>query len=827
MASKDSTKAKKYLQKYREEYSKEWPCIRKSKKGELFAFCVVCSCDISVKSGGRNDIFRHIGSEKHREIAKVRSATRGIGEYFRSVDNNESIVRAETYFTGFLVEHNLPIASSDHVGPLFRKMFPDSKIAAKYSCARTKTAAIVNAMSQHTASIVAEKARTSPFSLATDGSNDGGSDQLYPVLLSLYDDAKGEVVQALLSLPALTEGSSTGENIFKVLDQELSKEKIPWSNCVAFAADNASVMLGKKKGVASFMKNQNSQCHILGCPCHMAHNTAEKAAKSLPIAIDEFLVDVYYYLEKSSKRLKVLKSHQSLCETGVKKILKYETTRWLSMGVCIDRLLEQWKPLESFFKEEMKTNVKRTVSMKPVQKQSSSTRQSSPAAALTTQGSPSTSGNKTSKQVSPTDRPVSKTGSSACNSTTKTTQQRAASADKVKTTTLKRKSTQAPKDHCPPKLTCSGPKSTSSSGHSSVQLQESRLTRIHRLFSSPQTRLYSFFLRYSNQIFHQINLLLQREEPCVHILHRELNRVLQELLLRFVKPSVVMKFSSDLKSEEYVKEENQKSDADLMIGRDAREYIKNMTDSEAKSTCLTKQDVSHFFRSVRCYYKSACDYILKTWPLNDKLLQEAEVVDIALRSSRSFASVEYFVDRFQSILHDRSADVVDKLEMEFAAYQVDSFSNTPAVLDQSTRVDKKWDIISRIQDANGCKKYSLLSTVMKAVLVIPHSNASCERVFSIVRKNKTDFRGSMSVKMLQSLLVEKIANSGIPCHQREYSKELLKKVKQSTYHSLHELPDMPSKSTEQAFTEQASTEQTPVEQPFTSTSPQPSTSRQQ
>ncbi|KAJ8389034.1 hypothetical protein AAFF_G00124310 [Aldrovandia affinis] len=55
---------------------------------------------------------------------------------------DEDVTRAELCFTGFTVEHNLPIAASDHAGPLFRKMFPDSKIAMKYGCARTKTSAI-------------------------------------------------------------------------------------------------------------------------------------------------------------------------------------------------------------------------------------------------------------------------------------------------------------------------------------------------------------------------------------------------------------------------------------------------------------------------------------------------------------------------------------------------------------------------------------------------------------------------------------------------------------------------------------------------------------
>ena len=41
---------------------------------------------------------------------------------------------------------NLPLACADHKGPLFRKMFPDSTIATKYGCARTKTGCVLETL---------------------------------------------------------------------------------------------------------------------------------------------------------------------------------------------------------------------------------------------------------------------------------------------------------------------------------------------------------------------------------------------------------------------------------------------------------------------------------------------------------------------------------------------------------------------------------------------------------------------------------------------------------------------------------------------------------
>ena len=37
----------------------------------------------------------------------------------------------------FLAHHNIPVAAMDHLSPLLRDMFPDSKIAKRFASART------------------------------------------------------------------------------------------------------------------------------------------------------------------------------------------------------------------------------------------------------------------------------------------------------------------------------------------------------------------------------------------------------------------------------------------------------------------------------------------------------------------------------------------------------------------------------------------------------------------------------------------------------------------------------------------------------------------
>ena len=814
------------------------------------------------------------------DVAKTRESCSLLKYFPKAGQEEEDVTKAELLFTGFILEHNLPIAAADHAGPLFKKMFPDSKIASKYSCARTKTTAILGELSEQTSNSIAEKARSGPFSLATDGSNDGGSAQLYPVLISVFNETTGQVEEGLLSLAAC-ENDSTGENIFLLLDKELKERKIPWENCVAFCADNASVMLGKHKGVASFIHKQNTDCYVVGCPCHMIHNTAKKAAKALPIALDELLVDIYYYLEKSSKRIRGVKHLQELCGKPTRKILKHAPTRWLSMGYCLERLLEQWDPLKLFFQGEIRRKLSKKakiVQSKPVKKSVTATSQAKMAkqdpkltvasGSSTATGSakaprtaskivhqptltagtsvpvpakpPNTASRakqKTLLTCSPTDRVTSHEKAHTGLTASKTVHKPTLNACKVKVTdpektSISSQTVQKPtvtagivtgsekSPHIASKLVQRSTKSagnsivpaknvsikktsvtktgkldvasskpsthpvqslkrkhTTNTCTSTLKTQELRETRINRLLVSPQTKLYCFFLHYANGIFDKGNLLLQREEPCIHLLHRELSSMLKDIMLRFVKPAVVV--SEPLTTVKFMDRKNQKSDEDLMTGKAAKDYLKASCQSteETDQPSLSQTDISAFYSAVRSFYEKACDYILKTWPLHDELLQHAEVLDLHMRQHKKFASLKYFVERFPCLLRE---DKMDQLEIEFAHYQVDPL----CTVDTSLRIDQQWDEIAKVHDpSTGGMKFTTLVNVMKGILVIPHSNASCERAFSLVRKNKTDFRPNLGVKTLEAILVEKLSQKKC-CYQREYPSSTLRKAKQATQKAL-------------------------------------------
>ena len=189
-----------------------------------------------------------------------------------------------------------------------------------------------------------------------------------------------------------------------------------------------------------------------------------------------------------------------------------------------------------------------------------------------------------------------------------------------------------------------------------------------------------------------------------------------------------------------------------------------------------------FFDSVREYFSKAASYIIENFPLQDELLGHAEVVDVSKRKESDFSSIRFFVNRFPCLL-PTGAKIMD-LQMQFLRYQVDKL---PSGVVEADRIDVAWHLISQIKDlTTGLPMYGLLCRVMLAILVIPHSNADSERIFSCVRKNQTEFRPNMGVHLLESLIVTKVDRSAkkTPCYEQTYSKEILTRAKSATFKSL-------------------------------------------
>ena len=83
------------------------------------------------------------------------------------------------------------------------------------------------------------------------------------------------------------------------------------------------------------------------------------------------------------------------------------------------------------------------------------------------------------------------------------------------------------------------------------------------------------------------------------------------------------------------------------------------------------------------------------------------------------------------------------------------------------RIDEVWSEIFEMKNVvTGLRRFPTLEKFITTILLIPHINADCERLFSMVRKNRTESRSSMAVGTLSALIATKINLFGnLKCYQ--------------------------------------------------------------
>ena len=213
---------------------------------------------------------------------------------------------------------------------------------------------------------------------------------------------------------------------------------------------------------------------------------------------------------------------------------------------------------------------------------------------------------------------------------------------------------------------------------------------------------------------------------------------------------------------------------------------------------ISQNEKDKFLNAVLKFYISTTKYGIERLPLDDGVLIHSAFVNFPQRENCEFADVEFFIQRFNL---NFGSKYLNELQEEFLAYQLLSEGDIPQTIWDNAcvvekedgeeerryhRMDVVWGYLATMKSADGQLMFKRLSKVAKLVLVLPHSNAGEERVFSMVRKNKTSFRSSLSMEgTLSSILTVKLAD--INAVKFEPSSELLKKAKRATwdYNKLH------------------------------------------
>ena len=697
--------AAKYLTKFKPEWTKQWPFIASGSTTHHF-WCNICRVERSCGHQGRRDIERHIGSEGHIKKAKDVKSSKKIKTFFTAAPTVDTMTpleakvsstfdisvltiilwqtrRAEVKVCTTLVKHNIPLAFADHLTPLFHEIFPDSDIAKAYSSGKTKTTCIINgALQPYYKDQLVQQMKDGPFSISIDGSNDSGKEKMNPMTVKVFDVNK---IKHKFFDMCTTSGTDAGtaEVIFNKMESVLHQSGISWKNCVSLSVDNASVNMGRRNSLSSRVLKEHDKVYIIGCPCHILHNTAAKAGTSFTGAtgfdIEELVIDVSYWFDASTKRKGGLEEFCIFCDIAYKEVVAHVSTRWLSLEKAVNRILQLYEALVSYFKSNSES--------------------------------------------------------------------------------------------------------------------QARFKRLNVCFSKPITEVYLLFFQSVIPSFTKLNQLLQRESPSIYMIFSQIRAFLKNLLIKFIQPQVIVDATGDLTKVAYDESSLQLDDHQIHIGMFTRSKMRKLLDEGD----ISPSEVQKFTEGVKAFFTSAISYSLTHLPFDDELLQSAQFVDIMRRTQALFIHVLYFVERFSDLLPFTDVRNQEILHTEFAEFQTLQDSDIPASIWCEAKIQEKddidgddiieyyrmdvlWAYLATVKDSvTGQLTFSRLAKVAKLVLTIPHSNADEERVFSLVRQNKTDFRNSLALDgTLASILTVKMSCEE-PCYKFEPTSGIIKRSKKVTW----------------------------------------------
>lgn len=314
------------------------------------AFCNICNTTIRCCKA---DLIRHSQTTKHIQEFNLKSQSLDCCN--KNNDNNDNVLhidkvkRAEIKLAAFFAEHNVAFYSADHLIPLLKNIFDDSRIVQDLAMARKKCTNLVkNVIALRETEKIVDILQTRKFSILIDESTDISDIKIMCVLVQFLSK-ENEIKTQLLDLIALKATDCSAKNLFQSFKELLNNEKIPINNIIGMASDNASVMIGCKNSFFSRLQSEVPNVIMLNCICHSSAIIASKACEKLPETCENLIRNVATYISGSAKRCAILTEFQEFFDVEKRKILKLSNTRWLILHNCVIRILDNWEVLKHFF----------------------------------------------------------------------------------------------------------------------------------------------------------------------------------------------------------------------------------------------------------------------------------------------------------------------------------------------------------------------------------------------------------------------------------------------------------------------------------------------
>ena len=157
-------------------------------------YCIPCKESVSCIHQGLRDVKQHCAGKIDQKNAAAIVCNCKIT--FAKTVTDDKQIRAEVLHTNFIVQHNMPFLTTDHLAQVYHVMFPHSNIVKNFKCRCSKTTCILNnALYPKIKSDLVEILSENPCGLVNDGSSNCGQPKMNPVCAYIFDVKRSKQVE--------------------------------------------------------------------------------------------------------------------------------------------------------------------------------------------------------------------------------------------------------------------------------------------------------------------------------------------------------------------------------------------------------------------------------------------------------------------------------------------------------------------------------------------------------------------------------------------------------------------------------------------------------
>ena len=312
----------------------------------------------------------------------------------------------------------------------------------------------------------------------------------------------------------------------------------------------------------------------------------------------------------------------------------------------------------------------------------------------------------------------------------------------------------------------------------------SRVQRVANSLHNPMVKLICHFVAFAMKPLNKFSTAFQTNASRIGSLQSDVQVLLHAYLSNFVKPEALRE-ANDITAVDYRNQDKQVSNDELGIGTSTRLLLTGELEDDVVGTHIEREFYSH----VRAFYETTVSKMLAKFPFSDSTMKELAFLHPRNRSKTTIAGIVNLTKRFTSF----TSDDIDSVVMEFQDYRAVPDEQLPSIRDQdSAAIDHFWAQMAQVKSVTdlSMQRFGFLSQLAKHLLILPHSNADPERLFSMVRKIETDQRKHLDPSTICSLLSAKV-NNDHPCYDNAHliSTRFLTSVKTATRRSLQQSHD--------------------------------------